>query len=537
MFRKALENLGFPLPSIHELNLACPAPRTDPREQDAETHQPRYSIPGPPALLSTQVAVVVEELPSVSTYLQSQGWRVLHYNHGHVNSAGTARLSQQLKQQEVTALWLDLPVAGRHVKEDRLSSHMSQLCTWLQLCEELGTPAVLFGPYGRPWLSPAVKDLCARGTIAKSYHRICAWSYKLDAQQKEPSSTCFVAAAAARALPGHACNCSVRQSQHRLDWSTAKMPHQRRLRAQLHAAVAAHVAEQWAEVHFPPRLRQSTPDTQTTAHAGVVSRLPPARVTGQFSNIAGPSPAQFSSSASRAHVAPAAHLCQSQGSGSSESSRAEAPDPHSASGQVAAEVPITSAFPTEARQQQKARMKQLKALGIKPKTRRVYVEEHHDDCGTSLESLSAFMPEEPELHSAHWVLYQQAFGLPPFWLLGSNARPSVPSQPHSCFIAGNFEQAASALACWPPGDSELCILSGGHEGTALLSVRRRIFPGSYLKLVAQVDPDDCWFSSDIIKYALHAKPLVFVLLPTWGPATANPPYACVCTTGFCADRS
>ena len=190
---------------------------------------------------------------------------------------------------------------------------------------------------------------------------------------------------------------------------------------------------------------------------------------------------------------------------------------------MAAEVPhVTSAFPTEARQQQKARIKQLKALGLKPKARKVQVEEHHDDCGTSLESLSAFMPEEPELHSAHWVLYQQAFGLPPFWLLGSTAGPSVPSQPHSCFIAGNYEQAASALACWPPGDSEICVLSGGHEGTALLSVHRRIFPGSYLKLVAQVDPEELWHSSGIVEYVSHAKPLVFVLLPTWDPANANP---------------
>ena len=249
---KSLADLGFPLPSLHKLNLACKAPLTEPQEQDVDTEQSQYSMPGPHALLSTQVAVVVEELPSVSTYLQSRGWRIIHYNHGHVNSAGTARLSHQLKQHEVQALWLDLPVPGRHVKDDKLSSHISQLCIWLRLCEELGTPAVLFGPYGQPWLSPAVKDLCARGTVAKSYHRICAWSYKLDAQQAEPSSTCFVAAAAARALPGHACKCSVRQSQHRLDWATAKMPHQRRLRAQLHAAVAAHVAEQWAEVQLPP---------------------------------------------------------------------------------------------------------------------------------------------------------------------------------------------------------------------------------------------------------------------------------------------
>ena len=257
---KSLADLGFPLPSLHKLNLACQAPLTEPQEQDVDTEQSQYSMPGPHALLSTQVAVVVEELPSVSTYLQSRGWRIIHYNHGHVNSAGTARLSHQLKQHEVQALWLDLPVPGRHVKDDKLSSHISQLCIWLRLCEELGTPAVLFGPYGQPWLSPAVKDLCARGTVAKSYHRICAWSYKLDAQQAEPSSTCFVAAAAARALPGHACKCSVRQSQHRLDWATAKMPHQRRLRAQLHAAVAAHVAEQWAEVQLPHPSSTSTPD-------------------------------------------------------------------------------------------------------------------------------------------------------------------------------------------------------------------------------------------------------------------------------------
>ena len=491
------------------------------------------------------VAVVVEEMPAASLQLQQHGWKVAHYHPSHVNSSGTAFLSQQLKSMQVQALWLDLPIPGRHVHKDRLSSYMTQLCVWLRLCRELGICAVLFGPRGKGWLSPAVQDLVVRGQLVKSYHRICAWSFKIDVLQTEPSSTCFVAACTPHGLPGHPCACSEPQSQHKLDWIADKQPHQRRLRAQMHAAVACKVAEQW----LAQQLRPSTPDISKSSNGSAtactaVRRLPPTRAgpcepffptadtqrAPESSAVSLAVPPHLPKSAAKASAATMKRAnAPSQESDAFEPSRrAGAPDSHlSLSAQAASTE--ESAFPTDARIQQKAHLKALKEQGLKPRTRKVSVESHYDDCGTSMESLAEFLPNDVTVHPAHWTIYQHAQSLPPYWLLGSSAGPGLPPQPLSCHLVEGLEPGLKVVGDWPAGDSEICTLSGGHEDTALWCVRRRVAPGKYLEMVALIDPSDPKLRSGLQEYVLSSCPLVCVLLPTWAPDRPNP------LTPACAD--
>ena len=536
-FVRALQNLNFPCAPFHQ---AVERPVGEPAHQHkVERHvgEPVQHFHQATTGVSQLVAVVVEETPAVSLVLQQLGWRTAHFHPSHVNSAVTASLSQRLKGMQVQALWLDLPRPGRHVHKDRLSSHMTQLCVWLRLCHELGLSAVLFGPYGRGWQAPSVQDLVERGHVHKSYHRLCAWSFKVDVSQPEPSSTCFVAATVMQPLSGHPCSCAVPQHQHKLDWVSERQPHQRRLRAQIHANVAVRVAQQWAT----QQLRPSTPDNVhgSAASCAAARRLSPARVlTGEPSGMPFFFPPVFEHDTSRfraskpgdadsrasASAAPMkrTYVPSQEPDATLASRRAQAPGSHLSSSPEVTGPRVEAAYPTEARMQQKAHLKALKAQGLKPKARKVTVEDHHDDCGTSLASLSAYLPAEEPVHPAHWVMYQHAYSLPPYWLLGSTTRQGLPSQPACCFLAESLKHALDTLQLWPAGDSEVNVLSGGHDHQAVWHVRRRIGPGKYFSMVAPLDTGREDISLGIRSYTLASRPLLCILLPTWHQTQPNP---------------
>ena len=60
--------------------------------------------------------------------------------------------------------------------------------------------------------------------------------------------------------------------------------------------------------------------------------------------------------------------------------------------------PTQHAFPTEARLQQKAKLKELKDAGLKPNKRNKYVEDHYDDCGEDLSGIPPFEDEVPDTY-------------------------------------------------------------------------------------------------------------------------------------------
>ncbi|CAE7222318.1 unnamed protein product [Symbiodinium sp. CCMP2592] len=535
--------VGEPAPHHHAVERPVGEPAQHhhaverPAGEPAHQHEVEHHVGEPVQQLhqvtsgvSQVVAVVVEETPAVSLVLQQIGWRTVHFHPSHVNSAATASLSQRLKSMQVQALWLDLPIPGRHVHKDRLSSHMTQLCVWLRLCHELGLAAVLFGPYGRGWQAPSVQDLVDRGHVRKSYHRLCAWSFKVDVSQSEPSSTCFVAASVMQPLSGHPCACAVPQHQHKLDWVSERQPHQRRLRAQIHANVAVRVAQQWVT----QQLRPSTPDNVhgSAARCAAARRLSPARVmTGEPSGMPfflppGPDHAHFPGFAASKPgdfdpLAAASATPVIPGFAPSKPGDADSRASASAAPVRRTYVPSQESDAALASRRAQAPDSHLSSSPEVTGTR-VTVEDHHDDCGTSLASLSAYLPDEESVHSAHWVMYQHAYSLPPCWLLGSPTRQGLPSQPACCFLAESLKHALDTIRLWPAGDSEVNILSGGHDRQAVWHVRRRIGPGKYLSMVTLLDTNSEDISLGLRSYTLASRPLLCILLPTWHPTRPNP---------------
>ena len=463
--------------------------RVEPPISDMSFYTPATAASSAPSHAS-RLAIVIEELPAVSLVLQDAGWIVEHLHHNQVNSSATSELARRLKEGRIQALWSDMPLPGRHVPRNRMSAHMTQLCVCMQLCGELGSVAVLFGAYGSQWLNPSLADLIGRGQLLKSYHRACALGLKLDVQQKAPSSTCFVSAYTGVALPGHPCRCPESQNAHVLDWTSSKLPHQRRLRGRMHSAVATAVAQQWtrgpgfAESRTGKTpLRQSTPDSQHSSSAaatatGGSSRLPPSRL-----NLG-------------AGIQPP-HL----------HADADAPD----------SVPCF--YPTEERLRQKQRLKAMKDRGETPKTRTKDVEDHHDDCGTCLDSLIPLLPSDSQVeraHSAHLTLLTCTDPFPLDWLVGSQSKASLPSTSSRCHLASSAQQALETVMHWPNGTEDICVYSGGAHDLAYWAVRRHYSSGEYLDLLAQVDPSDQLSTACLLHYVCQLEPLLFIMSPSSG---------------------
>ena len=523
--KKHMRCLLFPLPPNRRTVAAASPSCSD--VHSCETH--RFAAAEHPASTAalytpahaSRLAIVIEELPAVSLVLQDAGWTVEHLHHNQVNSSATSELARRLKEGRIHAVWSDMPLPGRHVPRCRLSAHMTQLCLWMQLCGELGCVACLFGAYGSQWLNPSVADLIGRGQLVKSYHRACALGLRLDVQQKAPSSTCFVSASTGVVLPGHPCRCPEAQNAHVLDWTSSKLPHQRRLRGRLHSAVATAVAQQWVQGSElgDSRLGDSTPGAMQAAQPADLNAQAPgptALEPGQTPLRQSTPDSQPNCNASAAAAYGSSRLPPSRldlGVGS------QPPHLHAVHAAADSSISVPSFYPTEERLRQKQRLKDMKDRGETPKIRKMIVEDHHDDCGTCLDSLMPLLPSdypEEQAHSAHFTLLKCTDPFPLDWLVGSQAKASLPKTSPRCHLAANAQQGVETVMQWPSGAEDICVYSGGAHGLAYWAVRRHYSSGTCLDMLVQVDPSDQPSAACLLHYVYQQKPLLFIMSPSSG---------------------
>ena len=84
------------------------------------------------------------------------------------------------------------------------------------------------------------------------------------------------------------------------------------------------------------------------------------------------------------------------------------------------------ALPTDARIAQKAKLKQMKELGIKPKKRKQHVEEGHDDCGEDLSGLGDNIILYGCDCTSGWVEAHQVYNYPTASASSSSGAPLGP---------------------------------------------------------------------------------------------------------------
>ena len=175
-------------------------------------------------------------------------------------------------------------------------------------------------------------------------------------------------------------------------------------------------------------------------------------------------------------------------------------------------------FPTEARLRQKQRLKDMKEMGQRPIGRRQHVEDHHDDCGSSLQSLTRFLPEPQQPDPTHAALHAHAADLPLTWLQGCSGGSDLKQQAEACYIAPNVVAAFSTLNSLPPGTSEVLELSGGINDTANFSVRRIFHSGHMFDLTTQACVTDRLDLQVMATYVRECKPAFLVLTPSSAPS-------------------
>ncbi|CAE7353799.1 RE1 [Symbiodinium sp. CCMP2592] len=176
-------------------------------------------------------------------------------------------------------------------------------------------------------------------------------------------------------------------------------------------------------------------------------------------------------------------------------------------------------YPTEERLRQKQRLKAMKDRGETPKTRKMVVEDHHDDCGTCLDSLIPLLPSdspEEKAHPAHFTLLKCTDPFPLDWLVGSQAKASLPPANPRCYLAANAQQGVETVMQWPSGVEDICVYSGGAHDLAYWAVRRHYSSGACLDMLVQVDPSDQPSAVGLLLYVYHQKPLLFIMSPSSG---------------------
>ena len=451
-------------------------------------NNPDVTTHNPPAVAQpscnnpvTSQALVFEETPMLSNVLQDAGWKAVRYSPHQINSGNTSQIAFDIKQGHFKLLWIDLPQIGRHVSKDRMHSMLSQLCRWLQIASEVGVTACVFGAFGHSWSNENFQVLTQQHKFHKSYHRACHFGLKLDITQTAPSKICFVLLSKPK-VESHLCNCEASQNEHKLDWKGERTSIARRPRMKIQQYIAQAAIKRLIDAHRRKenhRVHHDTPDCNYLMHKQSTETSARGTVVEPIQN--------------------------------SYTVRDEPASPHHVVPTSSEPIPC---FPTEERLRQKERLKKMKEAGEKPRTRKVHVEDHHDDCGTDHSALAPFLDFEVSdlQQQQHEVaLYQAIDALYDF--------ECVQLSTHS-YYAINVQLALNVLA---PLASKIDIVEicGGSARTSTMCFRKHLKVGSNFDLVTSVDLNNPKDQQLVMQYFIDHKPLVAVMSPRCSPFGAH----------------
>ena len=174
------------------------------------TSQPSSSSSG--STFQPRALILDEELHSTSILIE-QGYIPVRYSHWGILTGQTNTIAARLKAQEYRIVWAAFPYVAN---KDRGYQIITAVLNWARLCKELGTPFILFGPFGKKWKDPQVTDFVSRQILILRYHRLCHFGMKADNSSIKPSSACWVTASTVDIEP-HPCQCPLPQTDHHMD--------------------------------------------------------------------------------------------------------------------------------------------------------------------------------------------------------------------------------------------------------------------------------------------------------------------------------
>ena len=153
---------------------------------------------------------------------------------------------------------------------------------------------------------------------------------------------------------------------------------------------------------------------------------------------------------------------------------------------------------------------------MQPRVRKQQVEEHHDDCGSSLISLSKYRDSSPSPDTLHSTLLACAADLPPAWLHGCTGNSDLKPSSVTCYLATNVVQAFKILCELPPG-VDVMQLSGGPNDVANFAVRRVWPDGTHFDITTQAQATSRQDLQVIATYVRELKPHLTLLVTACTP--------------------
>ena len=171
---------------------------------------------------------------SASAFL-SQGWEPTRFRPLELLRSGFDDAVSRLKQDEYSALWVDLADARHFGGQERTSQICSRLAVLFTWAERQAVPVILAASRRTAWNHPGFKQLVDRGQFYTSHHSWC----RLGARISAATSAARHKVLSTIRLPNHDCRCST-EIEHVFDLDD-KSPGSAKIRAQAEQTVVASI--------------------------------------------------------------------------------------------------------------------------------------------------------------------------------------------------------------------------------------------------------------------------------------------------------
>ena len=446
------------------------------------------------------MVLIIDERTDVSNLFIEYGFVPVRYSHWGINTGQTNTIGSELKAYRFSMVWVEYP---KLINKQRRYAHMTCLVNWATLCKQLGVPFVLFGSFGKKWDDPQLIAAEDSGVFCKRHHRLCHYGLSVEPSLKVPSSVCFVSLSTFDTR-AHPCRCEMPQNQHTMD---IKESHERNRSKLIDSAQLKLVTRLLPDLLLVVNRTTRMNPTQNTSDTFTSSSAP---VSTLQSDKPGDGGQEVPPPPSHQELTLVAKQLR---------------DERKAKRKLQFSV-IEPTYPTDAREKQKIAEKARKEAGIEKQTRKKFVENHCDDCGTDLSGLG---PDAAKPFDSYTIEHcgesddepdeavHMMFNLELFTLHGSEWNSSLhyDGNMHAHRV-GNVCHMIQVLLTMGTG-IDVAELCGGEARVSQICIRRRLKSGENFDIVSGCDLNEPSVQRDVRHYYNSMKPLFSIQAPTCTP--------------------
>ena len=451
----------------------------------------------------------------------NQGWEPFRLRPLELLRDGFDDAVRRLKGSEFNAVWVDVTDPRQFAGAEKTNQVCSRLGVVFSWAERQSVPVVLAASRRTAWRHNAIQALLDRGRYFMSHHSWCRFGARIHAATSAAKHKVYCSLK----LPSHDCNCPP-STEHVFDLDDKSAGS-----SSVRAAAEQTVVEQIITVlsraldarSGPSKPTDSVPRFPLDAAGSVRSSKHVSFVTtnlyectecGLRMQIG--QDCQFCGGPSQADQAypvtsPACTVTRAEST----------PSPATAEPPGSCEY-----FPTDTKIAQKLRKKAEKAAGTEAltKRRRKFVEQHFDDCGEDLSSLSALALEEPaaftsdsdeeSLARAASLVQPQMNAFETWSQCGcSYGDPAECSD--QTMIAVDIEEMQRILSepTFAGNGVDVVELLGGEDSKSQVCVRRQLSSGRSFELLTDACFIDPAVQHAMLTYVATAKPLLVLMAP------------------------